>query len=494
MISFFQKMNLYKKIALLLLLAGIAAISLYSKPKTEVATKPSLYQAKTTTKKSIQKKDWNQISQEGLLRVLVTPSRTNFFVSKDKGRGFELEMFNLLEEEVNKSRKQQKLPPLQVQFIPVAHSELIPSLQQGHGDIAAAMLTITKERSKEIDFTIPYLSDIHEVLVQHSKAPAINSLKDLSGKTVVIAAGTSYHESLKSINQQLTKLQLKVMRIIPFNNITSESILEMINSGLFSYTFVDNHLAKIWSSVLTNLKIDNSIHSAKARSIGWAVRKNNPQLKNFLNNFLSKHKKGSLMGNILFKRYYTNKTWLKTPLASSNNRLDKYRPMFEAAAKQYDFDWLMLAMQGFQESQLDPNTTSHAGAVGIMQLLPSTAKDMGLSNLKNAHANIMAGTKYMDWIRTHYFNDPKITKENKYYFCLAAYNAGFGRVKQWRKAASEQGVDPNTWFGQVEKIALKQTGYEPVQYVGNIVNAHAAMQEFYLQTQSAANTLQQIKQ
>jgi len=128
----------------------------------------------------------------------------------------------------------------------------------------------------------------------------------------------------------------------------------------------------------------------------------------------------------------------------------------------------MIAAQAFQESRLDPTTVSPAGAVGLMQLLPSTAADMGVTELRDPERSLYAGIKYMDWLRRTQFDEPQLSAEAQLDFCLAAYNAGATRVRRWRAAAPGRGLDPDLWFGNVELLALEDVGIEPVHYVGNI--------------------------
>lgn len=144
--------------------------------------------------------------------------------------------------------------------------------------------------------------------------------------------------------------------------------------------------------------------------------------------------------------------------------------LFKKYAAKYDFDWLMLTAQGYQESRLNQDTRSAAGAVGIMQLLPTTAADrhVGIEDISSVENNIHAGAKYMSWLRDTYFTDADMTPIDQTLFAFAAYNAGPGRVAKLRKEAASMGLDPNIWFNNVEVVAAKRIGRETVQYVSNI--------------------------
>ena len=152
-------------------------------------------------------------------------------------------------------------------------------------------------------------------------------------------------------------------------------------------------------------------------------------------------------------------------------RFEETIDLFKRYAGDYGFDHLMVAAQGYQESGPDQNAKSGAGAVGIMQLLPTTAadKNVGIPDISDAESNIHAGVKYLNFIRNRYFNDPEIDRFNQTLFALAAYNAGPARVARLRTKAEQQGYDPNIWFDNVEIFAARDIGRETVQYVANIL-------------------------
>jgi membrane-bound lytic murein transglycosylase MltF len=228
--------------------------------------------------------------------------------------------------------------------------------------------------------------------------------------------------------------------------------------------------------VLKDLKINSG------GSIAWAVHKNNPELLRHLNAFIKKNRKGSLLGNILFKRYYTKSKWIKNPTTEKEHRkLEKLTKLFEAYADRYGFNWLAIAAQAYQESGLDQRKKNPTGAIGIMQILPSTAADksVNVKNIEILENNIHAGVKYLDFLRTRYFNEPGIKPAARVDFAWAAYNAGPAKINRLRKKAAESGFDPNIWFFNVEKIAAREIGRETVDYVANINKYFIAYTLFY---------------
>ena len=216
--------------------------------------------------------------------------------------------------------------------------------------------------------------------------------------------------------------------------------------------------------------------------IAWAVRKENPKLLASLNAFVRKHKKGSLIGNVLFNRYYQDSDWINNPnTEKERNKLIKLRSLFQKYGKQYEFNFLALAAQAYQESGLDQSKRSSRGAIGIMQVLPSTAKDRKI-NIKNIHKlenNIHAGTKYLHFLRKRYFSSPDIEPADRLYFSWAAYNAGPAKINKIRRIAAKRGFNPNRWFFNVENIASRVIGRETVTYVSNIYKYYIAYQLYF---------------
>ena len=211
--------------------------------------------------------------------------------------------------------------------------------------------------------------------------------------------------------------------------------------------------------------------------IAVAFRKDSPLLKNTVNEFIKQHREGTQEGNILRNRYIRDFDWTKNALAQDDYlRFSKLRPLFEKYGKQYNIEYLMIAAQAYQESRLDQNARSRAGAEGVMQIKPGTAADSNV-NIRDIHkveANIHAGVKYLDFLRRRYFSAPEIDELNQILLAQAAYNIGPGRMIKLRNSARTQGYDPNIWFDNVELAAAKDIGREPVQYVANIYKYYLA--------------------
>lgn len=268
-----------------------------------------------------------------------------------------------------------------------------------------------------------------------------------------------------------------------------EDLLEMVNASLLDWAVVDDYKAEIWADVFENLTVRDDIVFRSGGKLGWAIRKDSPKLAAALNEFLKSHRQGTLKGNILINRYLRDFNWAENALAADDyKRFQEVAAIFQKYGDQYGFDFLMVAAQGYQESRLDQSARSRAGAIGIMQLLPSTAADsnVAIKDISKVENNIHAGVKYLNFIRDRYFSDPEIDRFNQTLFAFAAYNAGPARIRNLRDKAEKQGYNPNVWFDNVEVIAAREIGHETVQYVANILKYYIAYRLMFQQVTKRA--------
>lgn len=405
------------------------------------------------------------------IRVLTTLNRTNFFISDGRLVGYEYSLLKNYEKYLNKQIRKSKLK-IVLEFIPVARDELIPKLVDGYGDIAAAGLTITEKRKEKVDFTRPYLTDVNEIVVNGKDKVKIRTLDDLSGKKVYVRKSSSYYQSLSDLNERLRKNGKDRIDIIELDEeLETESILEMVNSGAIHITISDSHIAKVWSKILKNIHLHEDIILRKGSNIAWMVRENNPELQASLNAFLKTHKKGTFLGNIYFNRYFKKVDKLKDPTEIEKwKKVKQYKDIIQKYADKYDFDWLLILALAFQESGLDHSSKSHAGAVGLMQVLPSTARDkiVGIEDITTVENNVHAGVKYLSFLRDYYFSEEHIRPRDRIRFSLASYNAGPAKIERARNLAEKMGLNRDRWFRNVEIAVLRIVGQETVRYVSNI--------------------------
>jgi membrane-bound lytic murein transglycosylase MltF len=415
--------------------------------------------------------DFDAMVEDRVIRVLVTYNKTNFFLDGGTQRGITADALREFEKALNNELRLGRRP-LQVAAIPVLRDQLIPFLEEGRGDMAVASLTITPDRAQRVDFSVTAARDISEVVVTGPRSPALTTLDDLSGTRVFVRPSSSYWESLNELNASFRERGLEEVVIAAASEyLETEDLLEMVNAGLIKITIADDYLAKFWAQVLPEIVVHEDLAVATGRNIAWAVRSNAPRLKERVDRFVNANRTGKLLGNMLFKRYLQDTKYVKNALADKDRqRLEEVIGLFRTYGDRYTFDYLMVAAQAYQESGLDQSVISRAGAVGIMQMLPSTAADksVGIPDISTVDNNIHAGTKYLRYIVDHYFDDPEIDEVNRTLFAFASYNAGPNRIRRLRAKAAESGYDPNQWFRNVEVVVANDVGREPVQYVSNI--------------------------
>jgi membrane-bound lytic murein transglycosylase MltF len=403
--------------------------------------------------------------------VLVVPNKMFYFIDKGKPRGVHVELFREFEKFIN-GKVKTGVRKIRIIFVPVSRDQILTALVEGRGDIAAANLTITKERQKEVDFGDPMGTGVKEILVTGPSAPAVKSLDDLSGQELHLRPSSSYYEHVARLNATLQKQGKPPIKIVPASEYLEDAdLLEMVNADLIPMVIVDDHKARFWGEIFEKITLHPDIAVHEGGDIAWAFRKNSPKLAAVVNEFVKGHKKGTLLGNMLFKRYLKENKWARNAL--SPEELKKFQAvvdLFKQYADRYDFDYLMTGALAYQESQLDNSKRSQVGAVGIMQILPTTAadKNIGIPDVAKLENNIHAGHKYLRFLQDRYFDDPGIATLDRYLLTFAAYNAGPARVSSLRREAGKRGLDPNVWFQNVEVIAAEKIGRETVQYVSNI--------------------------
>jgi membrane-bound lytic murein transglycosylase MltF len=419
--------------------------------------------------------DLDEMVARRMIRVGVTFNRTFYFVDNGVQRGMAYEMGKAFEDELNKKLKTGNAK-VNVVFVPLPRTHLGTSLKEGKVDLVMAQVTIRPELQELADFTDPTRTNVSEVVVTSPSAPPIASADDLSGKDVYARKDSKYYASLVALNDRLTAQGKPpaVIREIP-GNLEDDDVLEMVNADLIPLTVVDDFLAGFWKKVFTNITVHDSVAVRSGATLAVPIRKGSPLLKAELNAFLAKFGIGTAFGNMMEKRYLVSTKFAKQ--AASEAERKKFQALadfFRKYSDQYKVDYLLMAAQGYQESQLDQNAKSHVGAIGVMQIMPATGKDMKVGDITQTEANIHAGVKYMRFVIDQYFKDEPMDPLNKGLFAFASYNAGPGRIRQLRRETEKRGLDPNVWFGNVEQIASERIGRETVTYVSNIYKYYVA--------------------
>lgn len=421
--------------------------------------------------------DLEGMFKRGFIRLLTTHNPLFLAYDGTEERGLTVEQAHAFEKHLNKKfgRKGQHIDVL---LMPVARDHVFPDLIAGKGDIAVANLTITAARQQLIDFSDPTYPDVSELVVTGPAAPEVSTFDDLVATEIHVRPSSSYFEHLNARNASRRKQGKAVIPLREADELLEDyDLLEMVDAGIIPAVVVDSHKAALWSQVFKRIQVHEQLAVHSGRSIAWAMRKGSPGLKKAVNSFVRKVRKGTLLGNVLINRYLGSTDWIDNVRSDeSRQRYEKTIEIIKRYAARYGFDWRMIAAQSYQESRLDQSKRSPAGAIGVMQLLPSTAKDknVNIADIHKLDNNVHAGVKYLRFIRTRYFDSPQISPLDRVLFSFAAYNAGPANIANARKKAVAMGFDPNRWFGHVEVAAARTISREPFRYVRNIYKYYVA--------------------
>ncbi len=422
--------------------------------------------------------DWPDIKERKHLRVALRNNSATYFLWRGKLLGFDYE---LLESFAKKHKLMLDI------VVPPDHEQLLDYVRQGKADIAAGFLTIIPDRKQTgITFSDPY-HYASELLIIQKDNTAIQSLEDLAGEKIYTRESSSYWQTITEL-QSTIAVELVAT---PEHEETEEAIAK-VASGDYGITVADNHIFDI--ELTWRGDVRSAMPLGEPRGQGWAVRDNNPQLQKALNEFIAKEYR-SLFYNMTYKKYFKAPKGVaklkKGQLELSNSgRLSPYDDTVKQFDEKYNFDWRLLVAQMYQESQFNPKAKSWAGALGLFQVMPRTAKELGYKNLLDPKVGIEAGVRYMDWSRQRF--PDTLTVTDRLWFTLAAYNAGAGHVHDARRLAKQKGWSSNLWFGHVEQAMLLLSkrkyaakarhgyvrGQEPVNYVRGIrdrFNAYVAL-------------------
>jgi membrane-bound lytic murein transglycosylase MltF len=459
----------------LLILAPDARAETPAKPSPAPVVKPEARQL--TTQVKTWTGDFDAMLERRIIRVLAPYSRSLYFNDKGRERGLTADSVRGFEQWINKKyKKQLGKRPITVFIIPTTRDRLLPAVAQGTGDIAVGNLTITEERRKIVDFvSLPGQTSVKELVITGPKSPSIATANDLAGKAVHVRKASSYYESLVTLNGRFANERKPAMKIVLVPDaLEDEDMMEMLNAGLLEEIVVDDWKAKMWAQILPKIKVNEQAVVREGGQIGWATRKGSPKLEaEILAYMKASLTKGVITGRL--KQYMGKVKQIKDSTGTEERkRFEKTFALFEKYGKQYNFDPLMLTAQGFQESQLNQNAKSQVGAIGVMQVMPATGKELKVGDIRTTESNIHAGAKYMDQLMAKNFPDAKFDEVNRTLFAFASYNAGPGNISKMRKAAEKSGLDPDQWFNNVEIVTAKKIGIETTTYVRNIYKYYVA--------------------
>ena len=423
--------------------------------------------------------DFDKMLERRQVRIYAPYSRSLYYNDRGRERGMAAELARDWERYLNiKYAKVLGNRPLTIYIAPATRDKLLPYLSEGLADVSIGNLTVTDERLKQVDF-VPGdegRRTLTEVIVTGPKSPELKSLDDLSGKKVHVREASSYYESLQKLNERFKQEgKPQVQLVLVPDALEDEDLMEMLAAGLVELQVVDDWKAHMWAQVFPNLTVRSDLVLRGNSKTGWAIRKDSPKLAAEIDDFFRNWAMKQGVADYLMRSYMSKVKELKDPTASTEyKRFQATLELFTKYGKQYGFDPLMLAAQGFQESQLNQNAKSNVGAIGVMQLMPATGEQMKVGDIHTTEANIHAGAKYMDLLISKNFADANFSAGNRPLFAFAAYNCGPGNVSRARDKAVKLGLDENKWFNNVEVVIAEQIGTQTTTYVRNIYKYYVA--------------------
>ena len=484
------------------LAATLGGVLLAFDAGAQSSTAPVAAAAPTPRRLAINNKPWtgdfDKLLERRMVRVYAPFSRSLYFSDKGRERGLAVELVRDWERYLNiKYAKQLGKRPLTIYILPGTRDKLLPYLGDGLADVAIGNLTVTEERLKTVDF-VPGddgRRTIDEVVVTGPKSPELKTLDDLSGARVHVRKASSYYESLDQQNERLAAAGKKPIALILVpDSLEDEDLMDMLDAGLIELLVVDDWKAQMWAQVLPRLKVRTDLVLRDGAKTGWAIRKGSPglaaEIDDFFRNWAMKQGVAAYRMNTYMRRVKQ----LKDPTGSAEHkRFVATLAIFEKYGARYGFDPLMLAAQGYQESQLNQQARSHVGAVGIMQLMPATGQEMKVGDIHAADSNVHAGAKYMDQLMSRYFADAHFSEGNRPLFAFASYNAGPANIARARREAERRGLDPDKWFNNVEIVVAETIGIETTTYVRNIYKYYVAYRLMLDAQETAEKARRQVK-
>lgn len=422
--------------------------------------------------------DFDAMLERRMIRVAAPYSRSLYYSDKGRERGLAAELVRDFERWLNqKYAKELGKRPLTVYLVPATRDRLMPDVAGGLADIAVGNLTVTEERLRVVDMVSPAgVRDVREVLVAGPASPTVRSLDDLAGRTVHVRLASSYHESLAALNERFVREGRDPVRLVPVPEaLEDEDMMEMVNAGLIQAIVVDEWKADMWAQALPKIVVNDAVVLRDQGKTGWAVRKGSTKLAAEIEAF---HRGWALKQGVINYRLaqaMKRVKQMKDPTGTAEwKRFTDTLALFRKYGERYGFDPLMLAAQGYQESQLDQNARSRVGAIGVMQIMPATGAQLAVGDIRDIEANIHGGAKYMDQLMSRYFPDAKFSEGNRPLFAFASYNCGPGNVAKARAEARKRGLDPDRWFNHVEIVVAERIGAETTTYVRNIYKYYVA--------------------
>jgi membrane-bound lytic murein transglycosylase F len=438
--------------------------------------------------------DLPEIRERGMLIALTSYSPISYFIYRGQPMGYEYELLQLLGEHLDL--------PVEI-HLAYDIDEMFGLLESGEGDIIAYSLTVTGDRRERIAFTEP-LNVTQQVLVQRKpenwremqlheiENTLIRSALELAGKTVYVRKASAYLTRLRNLSREIGG---EIIVIEAESDLTTDDLMRMVAEGDIEFTVADENIALINQAYYNNLDVQTPV--SLPQQTAWAVRHTSPQLLGAVNHWLEEAQR-HVDYYVIYNKYFENRRAFSARYGSdyfpiTGGTISPYDDVIRRYAEEIGWDWRLLAALIYQESQFRPRARSWAGARGLMQLMPRTAREFGAADPFEPEENIRAGVGFIKWL-DDYWREEIEDDEERVKFIIASYNVGQGHVQDARRLAALHDADPNVWHGSVEEYMLKKSnpdyynteyvqfgyasGIEPVTYVESIFDLYAHYRKF----------------
>ncbi|MEN5302738.1 transglycosylase SLT domain-containing protein [Pseudomonas sp. TWI628] len=412
-------------------------------------------------------RDLQQIRSSKVLRVLVNQSRNSSGEIKGEPVGIEYYRLRGLEHYLNARAADGQ--QIRLKLIPRAKEQLLGALQRGEGDLAAPGELLDPAVTSGVNSSAPVVDQVPLLLVGRKGERSYTRAEQLSGRTVALTSASAAGAVIQQLNQQLALRKRAPIKIEWVDStLAVEDVLEMVQAGIYPLTMVERPIAQRWARVMPNLRLDSRVQLGQAQAMRWYVRRDATMLLATVDRFLQGYRAPENQ-DAAFERIYRRQYRVHNPLARKDRqRLDSLRAVLQKHGEAQQIDWLNLAALAFKESTLNPAARGSGGAHGLMQITPSAAQRVGVSDTGSVDGNVQASARYLALIRRKFFASPQINERERMAFVLAAYNLGPERVQAMRAEARKRGLNGNQWFFQTERIAMEQVGMGPVNFVNSV--------------------------
>jgi membrane-bound lytic murein transglycosylase F len=446
--------------------------------------------------------DLEAVKEDGKLKAITGYSSTSYFIYRGKPMGYEYELLERFADYLD----------LELEII-VAEDiqKMFEMLNKGEGELIAYGLTVTQSRKKQVDFSAP-LNKVRQKLVQKKpdkwqymrrhelEKHLITDPSDLEGDTVYVRTNSSYAERMQNLNEEIGG---GITVIEAPEEQGTEALIERVAEGDVEYTVADGNIALVNKTHYPNLHVETPV--SFPQKLAWALPKNSPKLLDTIDTWVQNIKQKAVY-NVIYNKYFKNRKATSKRRGSAyfsltGNNLSPFDQIMKKYGKNINWDWRLIAALTYQESNFNPKAKSWAGAKGLMQVMPKTAKQYDIHNLYDPNLSVKAGTKQIEWLKNYWKGKIKDSTQRAK-FILASYNVGQGHVADARRLAKKYEGNPDTWkvVGQyLRKKSERQyytdpvvkygycRGEEPYHYVREIMNRYEHYKRFIDQFEEEKN-------